>query len=48
MKHLEANPKFDAFLLKGPVNELHEIIFDVVTEVLTQNTSIRTKGTAGP
>ena len=48
IKHPEASPKFDMLLLHGPINEIHEIVFDEITKDLIHKTTIRTKGAAGP
>ena len=34
-------------LLHGPINEIHKIVFDEITEDLIQRTAIRTKAVAG-
>ena len=47
IKHPEVSPKFDTLLLHGPINEIHEIVFDEISEDLIQKTGIRTKGAAG-
>ena len=47
IKHPEASPKFNTLLLHGPINEIHEIVFDEISEDLIQKTGIRTKGAAG-
>ena len=48
IKHPESRPKFDPLLLHGPINEIHEVVFDKITNDLIQKTAIRTKGVTGP
>ena len=48
IKHPQASPTFDTLLLHSPVNEIHETVFNEITEDLIQKTAIRTKGAAGP
>ena len=48
IKHPQASPKFDTLLLHSPVNEIHEMVFNEITEDLIQKTALRIKGAAGP
>ena len=47
IKHPEPSPKFDMLLLHGPLNEIYEIMFDEIKDLI-QEAAIRTKGAAGP
>ena len=40
LKYLEASPTYDDLLLRGPVNEVHDIIFDDINEELIEKVAI--------
>ncbi|XP_057293937.1 uncharacterized protein LOC130622497 [Hydractinia symbiolongicarpus] len=47
-KHPRLRPKNENLLLKGPVNYVHEIVFDEITPELVKKCAAATKGACGP
>ena len=47
-KHPECQPLNYEMILKGPINQIHPIIFDYFNSELVQKVALKTKGAAGP
>ena len=47
-KHPEGQPRHEAMILEGPINNVSSVIFDEITSETIMKAAIRTKGSAGP
>ena len=47
-KHPEGQAANHEMLLKGPIKQVHHVIFDEINSELVQKVALRTKGAAGP